>query len=97
MQNCDYVLTLRLSQPDWDALNQLAADRGYSRSEAARLALWEGVRIARTGHSFNVTRLILIMEYMQAAIDVIITSDYGDYVPELLQAAKDRLVMFHSG
>lgn len=96
MYDRDHILTLRLGKSDWDALNGLAADRGCSRAEAARMALREGVRFAKAGHTFNVTRAILLLEYTQAAIDVIITRDHGDVVPQLLEAAKQRLETFHS-
>lgn len=90
------ILTLRLSGVDWDLLEKLAERQGYSRAQAARTALAMGVRFADAGHSFNVTRAVLLLEYMQAAIDVIITRDHGDVVGELLEAAKQRLVTYHA-
>lgn len=90
------VLSLRLSPAEWDVLSKLAERQGYSRSTAARLALVMGVRFADAGHTFNLTRMVLLMEYMQAAIDVIITRDHGDAVPALLEAAQQRLETFHA-
>ncbi|QQV79294.1 ribbon-helix-helix protein, CopG family (plasmid) [Sphingomonas aliaeris] len=90
------VLTLRLNGDDWAALNRIADKRGFSRAEAARAALMQGLRFAEAGHTFNITRTVLLLEYMQAAIDVIITRDHGDAVPALLEAAQQRLETFHA-
>lgn len=90
------VLTLRLNGADWDALDKVALKHGFSRAEAARSALMQGIRFAEAGHTFNVTRAVLLLEYMQATIDVIITRDHGDVVAELLEAAKQRLETYHA-
>lgn len=90
------ILSLRLSPAEWDLLTNLADRQGFSRSNAARLALVMGVRFAEAGHTFNITRMVLLMEYMQAAIDVMITRDHGDVIPQLLEAAKQRLETFHA-
>ena len=96
MNNRHRVLTLRLSGEDWDRLEAVAAKRGFTRAEAARSALLHGIRLADAGHAFNVTRLILLIEYMQAAIDVIITRDHGDVIAELLASAKERVELYHA-
>ena len=55
-----------------------------------------GIRFAEAEHTFNITRAVLVLQYMQAAIDVIITRDHGDVVPQLREAAKERLATFHA-
>ncbi|MGR6331366.1 hypothetical protein ACU5AX_20075 [Sphingomonas sp. XXL09] len=90
------ILTVRLSGADWDLLGKLADRQGYTRAQAARSAIAMGIRFADAGHTFNVTRAVLLLEYMQAAIDVIITRDHGDVVGELLEAAKQRLATYHA-
>ncbi|AYO75784.1 MAG: ribbon-helix-helix protein, CopG family [Cupriavidus sp.] len=90
------TIAFRLLPSELAALDQIAAKRGCSRSEAARYALMFGIRFAEADHSFNITRAVLVLEYMQAAIDVIITRDHGDVVPQLLAAAKQRLETFHA-
>ena len=89
------ILTVRLSDADWSLLDKIAQKHGYSRSHAARVSLSMGMHFADAGHSFNLTRAILLMEYTQAAIDVIITRDHEDAVPQLLEAAMERLETFH--
>lgn len=90
------ILSVRLSDADWLLLDRISHKHGYSRSHAARVSLSMGLQFADAGHSFNLTRVILLLEYTQAAIDVIITRDHGDFVPQLLEAAKQRLETYHA-
>ena len=90
------TIAFRLSSEEIAALDRVAAKRSSSRSEAARTALMFGIRFAEAEHTFNITRAVLVLEYMQAAIDVIITRDHGDVVPQLREAAKERLATFHA-
>ncbi|WP_310105954.1 hypothetical protein [Sphingomonas sp. BE138] len=95
MSESDRILTLRLSKADWELVERLAKSQGYTRAQAARSAIALGARFAEAGHTFNITRAVLVLEYMQAAIDVIIARDHGDVVPQLRAAAKERLATFH--
>lgn len=90
------IISVRFSPSEVEALEAIASRRNCSRSEAARIAINYGLPLANAGHSFNVTRTVLLLEYMQAAIDVIITRDHGDVVGELLEAAKQRLAIYHA-
>ena len=90
------TIAFRLSSEEIAALDRVAAKRSCSRSEAARTALMFGIRFAEAEHTFNITSAVLVLEYMQAAIDVIITRDHGDVVPQLREAAKERLATFHA-
>ena len=90
------IISVRFSPAEVEALEAIAAKRNCSRSEAARIAIHFGLPLASAGHSFNVTRAVLLLEYMQAAIDVIITRDHGDVVAELLDAAQQRLATYHA-
>ena len=90
------TIAFRLSSEEIAALDRVAAKRSCSRSEAARTALMFGIRFAEAEHTFNITRAVLVLEYMQAAIDVIITRDHGAVVPQLREAAKERLATFHA-
>jgi len=90
------TIAFRLSSDEIAALDKIASKRQCSRSEAARMAMMFGVRFAEAEHSFNITRAVLVLEYMQAAIDVIIARDHGDVVPQLKAAAKERLATFHA-
>lgn len=90
------VISVRFSPTEVEALEAIASKRNCSRSEAARIAISFGLPMAEAGHSFNITRAVLILEYVQAAIDVIITRDHSDVVPQLLEAAKQRLATFHA-
>ena len=90
------TIAFRFSSEEIAALDRVAAKRSCSRFEAARTALMFGIRFAEAEHTFNITRAVLVLEYMQAAIDVIITRDHGDVVPQLREAAKERLATFHA-
>ena len=70
------TIAFRLSSEEIAALDRVAAKRSCSRSEAARTALMFGIRFAEAEHTFNITRAVLVLEYMQAAIDVMLGVEF---------------------
>jgi hypothetical protein len=90
------LLSFRLESDELGNIDSLAEFLGCSRSEAARRALRIGLPIARAGHSLDVRRLILLLEYTQAAVDLIVHREHGDLAPALEQIAHERMEEFHA-
>lgn len=96
MKRNDPVLSLRLRQEENDLLQIVADERGIGRAEAARSAMTFGLPLVRAGHSFNITRLILVLEHLHAQMGVIISRDHPDVIDELLTNARERVEQFHA-
>lgn len=77
-------ITLRLSDDQRAAIDRAASDRGISRSEIIRLALIFGVPLAAASHSFNVSRVLLILEQLSASMDLIVTREHPDYAERII-------------
>ncbi len=90
------LLSFRLESEELAGIDTLAKFLGCSRSEAARRALRVGLPLARAGHSIDVRRLILLLEYTQAAVDLIVHREHGDLAPGLEQVAHQRMEEFHA-
>jgi len=90
-------ITLRLSDRERAALDQAASNRGVSRSEMIRLALIYGMPIVATDHSFNVTRVLLILEQLSASMDLIVTRKHPDYGKKIIDIAVERVEKHHTG
>ncbi len=86
----------RLGAGELAALDSLATEQSCSRSEAARSALRLGLPLARAGHSIDIHRLVLLLEYMQASIDVIINREHADAADQLVELAQQRMEQFHA-
>ena len=89
-------LSFRLGAEEIQSVESLAASLGCSRSEAARTALRIGLPLARAGHSLDVHRLILLLEYTQLAVDVIVQREHSDAAPELEKLAQQRMEQYHA-
>ena len=89
-------LGFRLGENELATVDSIAKLQNCSRSEAARSALRLGLPLARAGHSIDIPRLILLLEYMQASIDVIINREHADAADELIQIAQQRMEQFHA-
>ena len=88
-------ITLRLSDDQRAAIDRAASDRGISRSEIIRLALIFGVPLAAASHSFNVSRVLLILEQLSASMDLIVTREHPDYAERIIDIAQERVEAHH--
>ncbi|HEX2019770.1 CopG family transcriptional regulator [Sphingomonas hominis] len=89
-------ITLRLSDDQRAAIERAASDRGISRSEIIRLALIFGVPLAAASHSFNVSRVLLILEQLSASMDLIVTREHPDYAEKIIDIAQERVEAHHA-
>ena len=89
-------ITLRLSDAQRAAIERAASDRGISRSEIIRLALIFGVPLAAASHSFNVSRVLLILEQLSASMDLIVTREHPDYAEKIIDIAQERVEAHHA-
>jgi len=89
-------VTLRLSDVQRAALDRAASDRGISRSETIRLALAMGVPLIAASHSFNVTRVLIILEQLSASMDLIVTREHPDYAEKIIDIAHERVEAHHA-
>lgn len=89
--------TLRLSDYERAALDRAAFKRGVSRSEMIRLALSYGLPVVTANHSFNVTRVLLILEQLSASMDLIVTREHPDYRKRIIDIAHERVEAHHLG
>ena len=89
-------LSFRVSQTELDALDAIATQRGASRSEIARSALALGVPLLAAARSINVTRMLILLEYTQAALDLIITREHADFAEKLPLIAQERMDTYHA-
>ena len=89
-------ITLRLSDDQRAAIDRAASDRGISRSEIIRLALIFGVPLAAASHSFNVSRVLLILEQLSASMDLIVTREHPDYAERIIDIAQERVEAHHA-
>jgi len=87
---------VRLGADDLEALDKLASQHGCSRTEAARIAVRSGVKLASRGRSVDLTRVALLVEYTQAALDMIVHREHGDAAGELARIARERMDQFHA-
>lgn len=89
-------LGFRIGPDELRAVDALALTLECSRSEAARTALRIGLPLARAGHSIDVRRLILLLEYTQAAVDLIVHREHSDLAAGLEKVAYERMEEFHA-
>lgn len=89
-------ISFRLRSEDSFAIDDVAEKRGCSRSEAARMALMFGIPMLQHGHSLNITRVAVLLEYIQAGLDVIISREHTDMADKLLDVALERVSKFHA-
>ncbi|WP_157668316.1 hypothetical protein [Croceicoccus marinus] len=87
---------LRVCTDDLAQIDALAAKHGCSRAEAARNVLRLGLPLAQKGHSIDLQRMILLIEHMQASIDVIIHREHADAAEQLVTIAQERMAQFHA-
>lgn len=90
------VLTLRLTGDEVAALDQAAARLGANRADVIRRALRAGLPFALASHTINAPRLVMCLERMQAALDMIVLRAHADAGPQLEQIARQRMEKFHA-
>lgn len=90
------VVGVRLAPDEIAAVEALAAERHCSKSEAVRLALGFGLPLARRGVSLNIARIALLLEYIQAGIDLIVSREHADFADQLEPIALRRVEEFHA-
>jgi hypothetical protein len=89
-------ISLRCSPQELALIDALAVQRDCSRNEAVRIAIRMGARSALNGYSIDPKRLILLLEYTQAAVDLIVHREHSDLAPGLEQIAHERMEEFHA-
>jgi len=89
-------LGVRLGPSEIEALDRYAQAHSCSRSEAARLALRLGLPLVSKGSSIDLYRMALLLEYVQASLDVIINREHADAADQLIALAQQRMDEFHA-
>jgi hypothetical protein len=92
----NHHVTFRLSGSDLAALDDFAQKRGCSRSEATRFVFHFGLPLAAASHTFNVTRVLLILEQLSASMDLIVTREHPDYAEKIIDIAQERVEVHHA-
>lgn len=90
------VVAVRLTHEEVAEIEQVAIGRGCSKSDAIRLALTFGLPLARQGVTLNLSRIVLLLEYIQAGVDLIVTREHADFADRLEGIALDRVEEFHA-
>lgn len=89
-------INLRCNPQELALIDALAKQRGCTRSEAVRIAIRAGADPAITGLAVDLRRLILLVEYTQAAVDIIVHREHADVAPEIEAIANERMEEFHA-
>lgn len=89
-------LSIRLNESEWNALDQTCKRLGRTRAEVIRSALSIGLPFAAASHGINAPRLVMCLERMQAALDVIVHREHADAAPQLNTIAEQRMAEFHA-
>jgi hypothetical protein len=90
------LLSVRMPADEIAAVDRIAAQRGCSRSDAARLAIRFGAPMVEHGFKIDLTRLLFILEHLGASIDVIMARDHADVYEHLTPLANKRMEQFHA-
>jgi hypothetical protein len=96
MSNRDGRLTVRLTPVELSLLRSISEVRHESQAECARAAIRIGLPFVRGGHKLDLYRLIANIEYLQAAVETMISRDYDDMADRLLDVAVERVEKFHA-
>jgi metal-responsive CopG/Arc/MetJ family transcriptional regulator len=78
-----------------DVVDQLAASRGVSRSEAIRIALEVGIPLLKAGLSLNAERAVTILEHTQLALSLIVQEQYPADAEHLIAQALSNVREHH--
>ena len=89
-------LSIRFNEREWTALNQTCKALGRTRADVIRSALSTSLPFVATGHSINAPRLVMCLERMQAALDVIVHREHADAAEKLDVIAEQRMAEFHA-
>ena len=90
------MVGVRLAPEEIAEIEALAAERRCSKSEAIRLALGFGLPLARRGVALNLPRIALLLEYIQAGVDLIVSREHADFADNLETIAHRRVEEFHA-
>lgn len=96
MSKTTSLIGVRCNSDELALIDAIAVQRNCSRNEAVRLAIRAGARGVLHGYSIDPQRLILLLEYTQAAVDLIVHREHGDLAPGLEQIAHERMEEFHA-
>lgn len=88
-------ITLRLPDHERADLDRAASNRGVSWSDMIRLALRYGLPVVTANHSFNVNRVLLILEQLSASMDLIIMREHPHYGEKIIDIAHERVEAHH--
>jgi len=78
-----------------EEVGALAESLGMSVSKTAALAIVWGLSLLKAGQGVNSTRIIGHIEYIQAAIDLLVAREHPDIHAQLDDIAVDRLERHH--
>lgn len=88
--------TVRLTPEELALLQRVASARGETYSECFRSAVRLGLPLVQSGTKLDIYRLIANIEYLQAALETIITRDHPEVADRLLDIAVERVEKFHA-
>lgn len=88
--------SVRLTPAELSLLQTVAATRGETQSECLRAAVRFGLPLVLSGTKLDLYRLIANIEYLQAALETIITRDHPEVADRLLDIAVERVEQFHA-
>lgn len=96
MPKTNSLIGVRCNSDELGLIDAIAAQRNCSRNEAVRIAIRAGAKGVLHGYSIDPQRLILLLEYTQAAVDLIVHREHSDLAPGLEQIAHERMEEFHA-
>lgn len=89
-------VTVRLTAAELSLLQTVATARGETQAECLRAAARLGLPFVQSGTKLDLYRLIANIEYLQAALETIITRDHPEVADRLLDIAVERVEKFHA-
>lgn len=88
-------ISVRLTETELRAIDQLQEQQGLTRAEAIRTAIGYGLPLAHHGHALDIVRLAMCIERMQAMLDMIVHREHPDAVGRLEEIARERVINHH--
>lgn len=89
-------VTVRLTAAELSLLQTVAKARGETKVECLRAAARFGLPFIQAGTKLDIYRLIANIEYLQAALETIITRDHPEVADRLLDIAVERVEQYHA-
>jgi len=89
------TVSAHLSADVADDLVAVAEKLGLSPSRTAALAIVWGLSLVKAGQGVNSTRIVGHIEYIHAALDLLMEREHPDIHAQLVDIAVDRLERHH--